>query len=92
MNVPERVSTRDIVIRLLRMILGSVFIFASIEKAFDPDAFATSIGGYRVVSAGPTLLIATVLPWIELLSGPGLLFGLFVRGVVSFRRSNMGAQ
>jgi putative oxidoreductase len=80
MNVPERVSTRDIVITLLRITLGIVFILASIDKVVDPDAFATSISGYRVVSAGPALLIATVLPWIELLCGLGLLFGVFVRG------------
>jgi uncharacterized membrane protein YphA (DoxX/SURF4 family) len=80
MNVPERVSTQDIVIALLRIVLGILFIFASIEKVVDPEAFATSIGGYRIVSAGPALLIATVLPWIELLCGFGFLFGVFVRG------------
>jgi uncharacterized membrane protein YphA (DoxX/SURF4 family) len=80
MNVPGRVFTRNRVITLLRIILGIVFIFASIEKVLDPEAFATSISGYRIVSAGPALLIATVLPWVELLCGLGLLFGVFVRG------------
>jgi putative oxidoreductase len=80
MKVPDRVLTRDIVFTLLRIFLGFIFIFASLEKILHPDAFATSIIDYRIVSAGPALLIATVLPWIELLCGLGLLFGVFLRG------------
>jgi len=57
-----------------------VFIAASIEKIDDPNAFAVSLGGYRIVAGHPALLIATVLPWIELLCGLGLLLGVSVRG------------
>ena len=80
MTLVQPTSIRDIVIALLRIILGVVFIFASIEKIADPGAFASAISSYRVVSSGPALLIATILPWIELLCGFGLLVGLFVRG------------
>ncbi len=80
MTLAQPASIRDILIALLRVILGIVFIFASIEKIADPGAFASSISGYRIVSSGPALLIATVLPWIELLCGFGLLVGLFERG------------
>ena len=80
MNGLKGIPTRDIVIAFLRIVLGVLFIAVSIEKITDPTAFATSIGGYRIVSAGPALLIGTVLPWIELLCGLGLLLGLFLRG------------
>jgi uncharacterized membrane protein YphA (DoxX/SURF4 family) len=80
MNVPTWVISRSGVITLLRIFLGIVFIVASVEKVLDPDAFATSICGYRVVSTGPALPIATVLPWLELLSGLGLLLNVLVRG------------
>jgi uncharacterized membrane protein YphA (DoxX/SURF4 family) len=79
MRTAERTSTLDIVIALLRIVLGAVFIFASLGKIADPGAFAASISGYRIVTGGIALLIATVLPWIEFLSGLGLLLGLFWR-------------
>jgi uncharacterized membrane protein YphA (DoxX/SURF4 family) len=80
MSTPERVSLRETSIALMRVILGCVFIFASIDKIADPHAFAASITNYKIVSGNLTLLLATVLPWIELLSGLGLLFGVFIRG------------
>jgi putative oxidoreductase len=80
MNAADRTFTRDIVVTLLRVILGSLFIFVSIEKIADPAAFATSISAYRIVTGHSVLLIATLLPWIELLCGLGLLLGLLVRG------------
>jgi uncharacterized membrane protein YphA (DoxX/SURF4 family) len=80
MTTAERPSTLDIIIALLRIVLGILFIFVSIDKIVDPNAFAASISAYKIVSGGPALLIGTVLPWIELLCGLGLLFGLFVRG------------
>lgn len=80
MTIAERTCTRNISITLVRIVLGVVFIFASFEKIADPTAFAASISGYRIVASDPALMIGTVLPWIELLCGLGLLLGLFVRG------------
>ncbi len=80
MKRAERTSIQDILITLVRMALGMVFIVASIDKIADPTAFATSVTGYRIVPQGPAMLMATVLPWIELLCGLGLVLGRFVRG------------
>ena len=63
-----------------RLMLGGVFVVASIEKIADPSAFATSIGNYRLVSPDVALVVATILPWLELFCGLGLLFGLAARG------------
>lgn len=75
-----RISASDSVAALLRIALGALFIFSSVEKIADPGAFAVAIGGYNIVSSGPALIIATVLPWMELLCGLGMFFGVFVRG------------
>ena len=64
----------------LRLVLGMVFITASIEKAADPAAFAVSIGNYKLVSASVALVGATIIPWLELLVGFSFLFGTGVRG------------
>jgi len=80
MTTREPLSMHDAAIALLRITLGVVFIVASIGKVNDPNTFATSISGYRIITGDATLFIATVLPWVELLSGLGLLLGLFWRG------------
>jgi uncharacterized membrane protein YphA (DoxX/SURF4 family) len=62
-----------------RVILGGTFVVASIDKIADPGSFAASIGFYKLIPAAPALVIATVLPWLELLCGLGLIFGISVR-------------
>ncbi len=70
---------RDLALLAARMILGGVFIAASIDKIADPAGFAGAIGNYRILPLTPALVVATVLPWLELLCGLGLVFGLRVR-------------
>jgi putative oxidoreductase len=76
----DPLSMRDAAIALMRTALGVVFIVASIGKINDPNAFATSISAYRIITGDAALVIATILPWVELLSGLGLLLGIFWRG------------
>ena len=64
----------------VRAILGMIFIAASIEKAASPEAFSHSILDYRILSPSLALLVATVMPWVELLAGIGLLCGIWIRG------------
>jgi uncharacterized membrane protein YphA (DoxX/SURF4 family) len=64
-----------------RFVVGAVFIFASIEKIQNPDAFSQSILNYRIIdsSVGVTLA-AMVLPWIELVAGFCLVLGVYTKG------------
>lgn len=63
-----------------RLLLGSVFIYASIDKLQDPAPFASSIGNYKIISAELSIIAATILPWLEILCGISLLLGIFVKG------------
>jgi uncharacterized membrane protein YphA (DoxX/SURF4 family) len=63
-----------------RVLLGVVFIIAGTAKIADPSAFAATIANYGILSGMPALVVATILPWGELLCGVGLVVGLFVRG------------
>jgi len=63
-----------------RLLLGFVFVVASIDKLADPNAFAVSISYYRLVGEPIALILATILPWVELLAGLFLLFGIMMRG------------
>jgi len=64
----------------LRTIVGLVLVVAAIDKAADPSAFAVSITNYKLVSEGPALALATILPWIELVTGLCVLFGVLRTG------------
>lgn len=70
----------DYLILVIRIILGMVFVIASIDKVADPTAFAGSIGNYKLLAPAIALIIATLLPWVELLCGLGLVFGVSWRG------------
>lgn len=63
----------------LRFILGLVFVFAGIEKIAAPNAFFTSIMNYQIFGAFLSNIISVVLPWIELITGILLIFGVFLK-------------
>lgn len=70
----------DYVALSARLLLGCVFVVASIDKVADPNAFAVSISYYRLVGEPFTMIIATILPWAELLCGLFLIFGIMTKG------------
>ena len=64
----------------VRLVVGSIFVFSSIEKASDPYAFALLIENYKILPFSINLFIATLLPWTELVCGMALIFGISFRG------------
>ncbi|MBU1098833.1 MAG: DoxX family membrane protein [Bacteroidetes bacterium] len=59
-----------------RLVLGALFIFSGIEKITNPGAFAISIVNYKLVPLLFINFIAIVIPWLELLLGIFVLFGI----------------
>jgi putative oxidoreductase len=59
-----------------RAILAVVFIFAGMEKIADPAAFSDSINNYRVMPLFSINVFAIFIPWLEVISGILLLFGI----------------
>ncbi len=68
------------VVLLARLILGGVFIYASLDKIVHPAEFAKVIGNYHVVPLGLENLIALALPWLELITGICLIAGIMIDG------------
>ena len=66
-----------------RLILGAVFIYASIDKIIHPEAFAEAIYNYQILPDFLINLTAIILPWLELILGIFLIIGLFREGSVS---------
>ncbi|MBN1300297.1 MAG: DoxX family membrane protein [Melioribacteraceae bacterium] len=63
----------------IRIVVGFVFIFAGIEKISSPEHFAVSIENYRVFPDFTINIIAIYIPWLELLTGILLIFGIAVK-------------
>ena len=64
---------------IIRIILGFIFIYAGAEKISDPEAFAISISNYRLLPTAAINFFAIILPWIELVAGILLIFGIAVK-------------
>ena len=63
-----------------RLVLGGLFIYASLDKVLNPLAFAQIIHNYRITPPSLINIAAVLLPWIELLAGLLLVIGMKVRG------------
>ncbi len=64
----------------LRLVLGAIFAFASIDKILHPGAFAQIVSNYQILPGDMINLAAIVLPWIELTIGLLLIFGVWLPG------------
>lgn len=53
----------------VRFILGAIFIYASLDKIANPEAFAKIIENYRILPIQLVNPLAIYLPWVELLIG-----------------------
>ena len=65
---------------IIRIILGTIFLWASFNKIIDPAQFARSISNYHIVPLGLENSVAIILPWIEFFIGSGLILGIMVDG------------
>ena len=64
-----------------RLVLGLVFVYASVDKIIHPAAFADTVYNYRLLPDSFINLTAIVLPWLEFLLGLLLMAGLWFPGV-----------
>ena len=63
-----------------RVLLGAIFVYASLDKIVDPAAFAQAIANYQILPSSWVNVVALTLPWLELVSGICLIAGKLIRG------------
>lgn len=61
---------------LARLVLAGLYLYAGIDKALHPAEFASQVAAYRLLPASLVTLVAIWMPWLELLAGSCLAFGL----------------
>ena len=65
-----------------RIVVGAIFLWASLDKIIDPAKFARDISNYHIVPLGLENTIALILPWLEFFIGTGLIIGVMVDGSI----------
>ena len=70
---------------IFRIILGVVFIYASYHKILDPVSFSDNIHNFHTTDnfVWTENLAALIIPWLELIVGVFLIFGVFLEGATS---------
>jgi len=66
--------------RIVDLIVGGIFIYAGIIKAFDPVQFANDIDNYKTLPWFVSVRLAVYLPWLEIFCGLALIFRFLYRG------------
>ena len=70
---------------IFRIILGVVFIYASYHKILDPVSFSNNIHNFHITDnlIWAENMAALIIPWLELIVGVFLIFGVFLEGATS---------
>lgn len=67
---------------VVRLFVGIVFIYASIDKIADPGQFARIVYNYHMVPGALINIFALILPWVEMICGVSLIIGVYKEGSV----------
>lgn len=64
----------------LRLIVGGVFLYATIDKLFNQEEFSKAIYNYKFLPEGLINIFAIVIPYLELITAVLMILGIFLRG------------
>jgi putative oxidoreductase len=80
--LPGKAGVLAAFVLVVRLGLGFLFIMSSMPKIRQPYVFLGSVYAYELVGPQLGVLVAMVLPWLELLVGVCLVGGVFVGGAL----------
>jgi hypothetical protein len=75
----NKLFTQKYFASLVRIVLGAIFIYASMDKIANMPDFAKVIFYYRILPVQLVNLLAIFLPWLEFVLGVFLIIGKFER-------------
>ncbi len=79
-NKLKNIWSNPLLLLGFRLVVGIVFIYASIDKISDPLGFSDNVDNYHATPVYLNNLIALIVPWMELIVGLCLIFGKFIQG------------
>ena len=74
----KKTTVKSTIAIIIRLILGFLFIYASLDKIIYPSKFAEVIYNYRLLPVELVNICAILVPWIEVFIGIMLLIGIWV--------------
>ncbi|MBN2226591.1 MAG: DoxX family membrane protein [candidate division Zixibacteria bacterium] len=80
MDARDKILHNDYLALVLRVFVGVVFVYASIDKIVEPSQFARIIYNYHLLPETLINLLAIIMPWVELLCGIVLILGIQKKG------------
>jgi len=78
MKLLKDIFTDKYTVFAFRLLLGVVFVYASLDKIANPQDFARIIYNYKILPSFLINIVAITLPWIELICGLFLIGGIFI--------------
>jgi putative oxidoreductase len=80
----KKFLSNDYLTLALRLFLGIIFIYASLDKIDHPDQFARIIFNYHILPGYLVNLVALIMPVAEFIAGVCLITGVFYAGARNF--------
>lgn len=74
----KKIGSRFYLKIAIRMVLGFLFLYASLDKIIYPPKFAEVIYNYRLLPVELLNICAIFVPWIEAFIGISLLMGFWI--------------
>ena len=79
MDALKRFLSHPGTVRCSQILIGTLFATASLAKLGDLHSFAEQVHNFRMLPLGLENLVAMMLPWVELVAGLALIFGIQAR-------------
>ena len=77
---PDKARLASAGVSILRVGLGCVFVSSSLGKVCQPYAFLANVYSYELLGPRLGIVVAMIVPWVELLVGLCLVGSIFVGG------------
>jgi putative oxidoreductase len=82
-------GTRPFVWRTVAILIGALFVYAGVLKAWEPVRFAGDIENYHILPWAVNVRLAFYLPWVEIICGLALIFRRLFFGALAILLSLM---
>ena len=75
----KKILANKYLLFVVRLIVGAIFIYASIDKIKHPEQFARIVYNYKILPHFAINLFAVILPWLEMVCGLFLVSGIMTK-------------
>jgi uncharacterized membrane protein YphA (DoxX/SURF4 family) len=76
----KKILLNEYFVLALRLLIGGLFVYASLDKLFNQQEFARAIYNYKFLPDQLINIFAIVLPYVEFTAGGLLILGFLKRG------------